>query len=271
VITSHGGDLNLAARVAPLRWLAGFVARRADACLGVSLAMTERFARLGVPPDRVHHVPLGVSVRAGDEEVAGEIPAAAVDFAAFPGLKVVYAGSLVPRKSVQTLLEAQQMLTEGGQEVACLIVGAGPCEPKLRAMAAREAAGHVVFVGEQPPEKVGAHLRLADVLVLPSRSEGLGLVLVQAMMLGIAVIASDIEGPRELIEDGVTGMLFPAGSSAALADRLASIIEAPGRARALGERGKFAVQRQGRTLPASAAAHLEVYWRIGASRRTRTQ
>lgn len=271
VVTSHGGDLNLAAKVPPLRALAAFVAKRADACLGVSSAMVERFARLGVSADRLHHIPLGVSVLAGGEEAHRRIPTEAAGFAAFSGLKIVYAGSLVPRKSVHTLLEAQQVLAARGQDAACLIVGAGPCEPRLRATAAGAPAGRVTFVGERPPDSVASYLRLADVLVLPSRSEGLGLVLVQAMTHGIAVIASDIEGPRELIDDGVTGMLFPAGNSEALADRLASLIEAPGRARGLGERGRAAVERQGRTLPASAAAHLEVYGRIADSRGVRTR
>lgn len=259
VLTSHGGDLNLAARVPPLRALAAFVARRADACLGVSAAMVGRFARLGVPPDRLHHVPLGVSAGTGSDGAGARILRPARDFAAFPGLKVVYVGSLVPRKSVHTLLEAQQVMRARDQDVACLIVGAGPSGPELRAMTAGAPVGRVVFVGEQPPDSVASYLRLADVLVLPSRSEGLGLVLVQAMTLGIAVVASDIEGPRELIEDGVTGMLFPVGNSQALADRLASLIEVPGRARTLGECGRVAMEQQGRTLPASAAAHIAVY------------
>jgi glycosyltransferase involved in cell wall biosynthesis len=259
VLTSHGGDLNLAAKVAPLRAMAAFVAKRANRCLGVSEAMVQRFLRLGVPASRVRHVPLGVSEPPPYADGQEAIPRGAAEFARHPGLKVVYAGSLVPRKSVHTLLEAQQALIARGKDIACMIVGTGPCEPRLQAIAARASNARVVFVGEQPPEHVPGYLRLADVLVLPSRSEGLGLVLVQAMILGKVVVASDIEGPRELIEDGVTGLLFPAGDSDALAEGLLSLIAAPDWARTLGERGRAAVLAEGRTLRASASAHKAIY------------
>ena len=259
VVTSHGSDLNLAARVALLGRISAFVARRADACLGISRAMVGRFVRLGVRTTRLHHIPLGVESSRPPADERPRRTAATDWFAAFPGLKVIYAGRLIPLKSVHTLLEAQQLATARGGNVACLILGAGPCEPDLRRLADELPAGRVVFAGEQPPEQVDSFLRLADVLVLPSRSEGLGLVLVQAMMLGVAVIASDIEGPRELIEDGVTGMLFPAGESGALADRLATLEANPGMTRLLGARAREAVMAQGRTPAASAAAHAKVY------------
>jgi glycosyltransferase involved in cell wall biosynthesis len=224
--------------------------------------MTERFARLGVPPDRVHHVPLGVSAWLPQSANEDSIPADARGFAGFLGLKVVYVGSLVSNKSVDTLLEAHRLASERGTDVACLIVGTGPTEPQLRRMVSESRTNRVVFVGEKSPDRVASYVRLADVLVLPSRAEGLGLVLVQAMMLGVAVIASDISGPRELIEDGVTGLLFPPGSSEQLAGKLAWLAASPKAARDLGERGRHAMEAQRRTLESSAASHHVIYARL---------
>jgi glycosyltransferase involved in cell wall biosynthesis len=116
----------------------------------------------------------------------------------------------------------------------------------------------VFFAGAQAPEAVRPWIRAGQVLVLPSRSEGRGLVLVEAMIEGIPVVATDIPGPRELVLPGQTGCLFPPGDSRALADCLERLADESLRRR-LGEGGRALVEEQGLTVAASARQHVELY------------
>jgi glycosyltransferase involved in cell wall biosynthesis len=97
-----------------------------------------------------------------------------------------------------------------------------------------------------------------DVLVLPSLSEALGLVLLEAGALGVPVVATAVGGIPEVVEDGVTGILVPPGQPDALADAVTRLLRDPERARAMGEAGRARVEREF-TLERTIAGHLAVY------------
>jgi glycosyltransferase involved in cell wall biosynthesis len=258
IVTSHGGDLNLARRSRFLRAIVRRVSRSADLCLGVSHAMVEEFVRNGAPAARVRFVPLGVEATVGTGETLDAGDPLLREFAGQPGLRAVYVGSLIPRKSVLTLLEAHAIVQADGREIATLVVGTGPTEPELRRFVRERQLRGVFFAGAQAPEAVRPWIRAGQVLVLPSRSEGRGLVLVEAMIEGIPVVATDIPGPRELVLPGQTGCLFPPGDSRALADCLERLADESLRRR-LGEGGRALVEEQGLTVAASARQHVELY------------
>lgn len=259
IVTSHGGDLGLAKRSVLLRWLSRRVSLAAARCIGVSHAMVDELLQIGIPRDRVTFVPLGVDVSENSEPVSFEHRAQRERVAAFDGLRVIYVGSLIPRKSVHTLLHAHELLQRRGHRIATLVVGSGPLEPQLRAIVGRQGIEDLYFVGSQPPQSIRYWVSAADVLVLPSRWEGRGLVLAEAMSLGLPVIASDIPGARELAIQGRTGLCFPPGDSEALADCLRRLLENPALRRRLGENGQAFIRLEGLTTQHSARMHLEVY------------
>ncbi len=264
VVTSHGGDLNLARRSRLLGWLVCWVGRSADLCIGVSHAMVDEFRRNGVPAERVHFLPLGVAPAEACEAGQGRLDPLRQEFVGQPGLRVVYVGGLIPQKSVITLLEAHAIAQERGGEMACLIVGAGPTEPSLRAFVRERRLRRVFFAGQQAPDTIRGWIRSSHVLVLPSLAEGRGLVLVEAMAEGLPVVASDIPGPRELALPGRTGFLFPPGDAAALADCLRRLADPSVRSR-LGEGGRALVEEQGLTVDASARHHVAIYRALEAA------
>ena len=259
VVTSHGGDLNLAMRSSLLRTIARWTARRADMCIGVSHAMAERFMTLGIGNAKVRFLPLGVDVGEPRPEEALRKSPSLKAFAAFDGLRIVYAGSLIPRKAVHTLLEAQRRLAAADRRVASLIIGAGPCALQLHGEAASVGPGLVFFVGSQPPDAVPSYMALGNVFVLPSLSEGRGLVVVEAMMTGLPVVSSDIDGPRELVEDGVTGFLFQPGDATGLATCLERFASDQTLSTVMGARARRAVREAGLTADGSANQHIAVY------------
>jgi glycosyltransferase involved in cell wall biosynthesis len=86
--------------------------------------------------------------------------------------------------------------------------------------------------------------RHARLFVLSSNEEGLGLVLAEAMASGVPVVTTDCGGPSTLIDDGTTGFLVPTEDAAALADRMAHILQHPDEAAAMGQAGRARVEKE---------------------------
>jgi glycosyltransferase involved in cell wall biosynthesis len=129
--------------------------------------------------------------------------------------------ALRPEKGLGLLVEAFHKVQAGRPGVKLLIVGSGPMLAELEA-----AAGDGVHF-EPAQRNVAPWLRAMDIFVLPSLSEALSNSLMEAMGCGCCPVASDAGGNPELVKDGETGLLFPAGDAAALADRLARLLNDP--------------------------------------------
>jgi len=142
-------------------------------------------------------------------------------------------GRLHDDKAFDVLIRAMPRL--GG--AALLIAGEGPEAGKLRRLAKSEGvADRVVFHPWR--EDVGALLKAADVFVCPSRLEPLGNVVIEAWSAGRPVVAAAADGPRELIRDGVDGVLVPLEDPDALAAAIGGVLEDQARAAALGAAGR---------------------------------
>jgi glycosyltransferase involved in cell wall biosynthesis len=264
VVSSHGTDLRLTRRSRLLRRLARAVCSRADACVGISHALCDELRALGVPEDRIHFLPLGVDPPQSAGADGGAESERCRRFRDFDGLRLVYVGRLVPVKSVETLIEAHRELQRRGRRVATAIVGSGPDERRLRALARDSGCANVFFAGQQSPIATQRWLSAADVLVLTSVSEGRGVVIMEAMAQGLAVIATDIPGPRELVDDGETGFLFPAGDAGTLADRIRVLAADPTLRRHMGEHGRARLEAQGLMSDQVARRYLALYERVTA-------
>jgi glycosyltransferase involved in cell wall biosynthesis len=258
VLTSHGGDLNLAARARPLEALAARVSRAADACIGVSDAMVQRFLGFGVAPASVHCIPYGIRITSLAETLRPDTVAFS-RFVEFDGLKVVYVGSLIRRKSVRTLIEAARGLVGSVARVRIAVVGEGPELDDLRAAAATAPAPDVVFAGQCPPESARAWMAAADILVLPSLSEGRPLVVLEAMSHGAVVVASNIDGTRDLVRHEETGLLFPAEDVVALRQHLLRLATYSSELARLRSAAFQEVERQGLSAGEIARRHQALY------------
>ena len=144
-----------------------------------------------------------------------------------PRLAIV--GRLIPIKGHDVLLRALAVARERLPDLTLEVAGEGPLEPELRATVARLGLDDgVTFLGRVAP--VAPVLERAQAVVVPSFGEGFGMVALEAMERGRAVIASAVGGLPEIVDDGRTGILVPPGNAGALA---AAIVELAGdRARA---------------------------------------
>ena len=141
-----------------------------------------------------------------------------------PGKTVLFLGRFdEPRKGMELLLGALPALVERFSDVEILVVGRGD-EDDLREEAG-ELAGHLRFLGAVDDAEKASALRSADVYCAPNTGgESFGIVLVEAMAAGTAVVASNLDAFRRVLDDGEAGRLVPVEDSAALADALIAVL-----------------------------------------------
>jgi glycosyltransferase involved in cell wall biosynthesis len=141
-------------------------------------------------------------------------------------VRIVFAGRFMEQKNPGHLIQALSRLKQLNWR--CAMLGDGPLLESIRAsLAGSDLAERFWLPGWVTPEHVLAEFARSDVLVLPSRSEGLSVVGVQALGMGLALILSDAGGNLELVRDGENGFLFPVGDVDALTDRLNRLLENP--------------------------------------------
>ncbi|HUD43022.1 MAG TPA: glycosyltransferase [Dokdonella sp.] len=203
-------------------------------------------------------IPLGIGE-------APAVPAAPPDWPGGVGLRLLAVGRLSAYKGFDVLLEA--LARCAGARL--LLIGDGEEAPRLRALAARLGlADRVRFAGAVDDATLAAAYAAADLVVLPSldRGEAFGVVLLEAMRAGRAVIASDVAGSGiSSVVGADAGVLVPPGDAAALAAAIAALAADPARRRALGEAGR-ARWRERFTLAHAAGPFLALYAELMAAR-----
>ncbi|WP_241557964.1 glycosyltransferase family 4 protein [Falsirhodobacter deserti] len=159
--------------------------------------------------------------------------------------RVLFVGRLDSVKGGRLLLEAFGALRERHPDAALEIVGDGPDRAAMEARARELGLGSKVrFHGYRTQEEVARILSGADMLVLPSFAEGVPVVLMEAMASGLPVVSTRIAGIPELVEDGKTGFLVPAGDLETLTARIDTLLSDPQRAQAMGAAGRAVVEAE---------------------------
>jgi glycosyltransferase involved in cell wall biosynthesis len=142
-------------------------------------------------------------------------------------------GRFVAKKGFDVLIEALQRLSATGMPFRAIIAGDGEEAVALKQLAgARGLSGLVEFPGWQ--DDPAAFFDSVDIFCLPSLHEPFGIVLLEAMAQALPVIATDSEGPAEILHDGIDGIVVAKGDAAALAEGLGRMLRDPETARAMG-------------------------------------
>ncbi len=227
--------------------------RSAQLLVTVARGIVPGLVSLGVSSSHVATVTNGVDVE-GLRAAGREAPAVSLS----AGPVVVASGRLSRQKGFDLLVRAHaQALQEGAPAHSLLVMGEGPDADALQALAEElGVADSVVLAGFQPnPFAVVAR---ADLFVLPSRWEGFPLGLVEAVVLGVPVVAADcVSGPSEVLDDGRFGRLVPSEDVGALAAALRAHLDAPEDLRSKARAGAAAAAS--RFDPQQAAAsHLQL-------------
>lgn len=131
--------------------------------------------------------------------------------------------ALHPRKGLKYLIKAYKEIYEQKNDTRLIIIGEGPEKNELKKLAKKlKIADHIEFLGHQ--ENISRILKTCDIFVLPSIKEAFGLVLLEAMAAQLPIVATNVGGIPEIIEDRKTGFLVPPQDSRALAQALLMLI-----------------------------------------------
>jgi glycosyltransferase involved in cell wall biosynthesis len=205
-------------------------------------------AAVGVPANRIVVIPNSVALPATYRE-----PTAA----AGGTLRVLMPGRLVAQKDHRTLIEAVALARGRGLTVSLVIAGKGPLEGELRRLSI--ARGDVaVFKGELDTAELRREYAEADVVCLASHFEGMPNVVLEAMAEARPVIATDVDGAPEVVEDGVTGLVVRPGAVGDWVTALEHLGNSPALRRKLGLAGRRRAERM-YTTAAMVSRHETVY------------
>lgn len=270
-------ERRLPALVPFLRW----TVETADAVTAISTATADAVRRLEDRPVAV--IPFAAGIDPGDAGTGGGDagPASRVALDGAPhasspegaggaaGPEILFVGRLVERKGVEVLVRALGLL-EGATDARLTIVGEGSREGRIRDVIGAEGLdGRVALAGRVSDAELAAAYGRASLFVLPAivdakgDTEGLGVVLLEALRFGVPVIGSRAGGIPDIIIDGETGWLVVPGDPEDLARAIDQALGDPREAARRVERGREHVER-GFTLPGVVSALLRAYGDVAA-------
>jgi len=234
--------------------------RRAPLVLTTSAYARERIAaNYGVPEGKIAIVPEPIDLDRWRAALATAGPRRAWT----PTILTVC--HLYPRKSIDVLLHALPRVLAAVPAARLRVVGTGPELDRLLALRGALGLGQsVAFLRHIPFAQLAGEYRDCALFCLPSRQEGFGIVLLEAMAAGRAVVTSRAAAMPEVVPDGEVGTLVPPGDPRALADALIALLTNHARADALGEAGARHVARY--DTPRIAARFIEAIRPVIAGR-----
>ncbi|WP_010216034.1 TIGR04063 family PEP-CTERM/XrtA system glycosyltransferase [Sphingomonas sp. PAMC 26621] len=248
------------------RALETYAVRRANAVAVICDGLRRDLVARGLEADKIFVSPNGV-----DLSLFGEPRPYDATLAAQIGVEdaevIGFIGSFYDYEGLDDLLAAMPQLVAKRPRAHLVLVGGGPVEAALRAQAAASpVADHIHFVGRVPHDQVERYYSVIDVLAYPRKHMRLTdlvtpLKPLEAMAQRRLVAASDVGGHRELIEDGVTGTLFPPDDPNGMAHALAAMLADRGAWPMMRERGRAFVEKE-RNWAVNVACYAPVYQKL---------
>lgn len=228
VSTRHNDDRYL---LGPYRHVDRLSMHGVARIVAISEAVRRFHIEAGLPAAKLETIHYGLDdLPSAESELTPE--GAGVGLDAFLVLAI---GRLIAQKDHATLLEAFAQMHADHPQARLAILGWGPLEEETRTRARTLGIERaVVLPGRLEPR---AWLERADVFAHTSRWEGFGLVLLEAMLAGLPIVATRVSAVPEIVVDGETGYLFDAGDAEGIAAAIGRLVDDPDRRRALGEAG----------------------------------
>jgi PEP-CTERM/exosortase A-associated glycosyltransferase len=259
----HGTTREGSVRYRLTRALETWTLRRVDAVTTICEGLREDIVGRGVQADRVTVIPNAVNP---DEFplLAGRDESLARQLGLEDGFVLGFIGSFYGYEGLDILLDAVPQILQIEPRTRVLLVGGGVEEARLKAQAARLGiADKVIFAGRVPHHDVSRYYSLIDLLAFPRKSMRLTetvtpLKPLEAMAQGRLLAASDVGGHRELIQDGVTGYLFPPNQPALLTAAVQRVLDDRERWKSVRVAGRRFVEQE-RNWRASVGRYEGVY------------
>ena len=233
ITTLRGEDVTRAQNSKVYRYILAWCIRSNFKLLTVSEAiyslLLKEFPGCG---DKIYFLPNGVDPKLLNNRV---VENKSINIGIFNLLAI---GSLITRKGVETIIEALSRLY-APQNYRLSVVGDGPELNNLKELAKQKSLSQFVdFIGQVPPNQIASYFHNADAFILASHSEGRPNVVLESFAAGVPVIASDIDGVRELLKENENGMTFPPGNASELAIKIEELQQDKNLQELFSKRGK---------------------------------
>lgn len=259
----HGTTREGSLRYRLTRALETWAVKRADAVTVICEGLRNDLTARGIPPNKITVIPNAVDI--DKFEVGGRAdPELKLKLGLGASRVLGFIGSFYAYEGLDLLIEALPAILRQMPDVKVLLVGGGPQDAALKRQAmALDLTDRVVFTGRVPHAEVNRYYDLIDVLVYPRHPMRLTELVtplkpLEAMAQGRLMIASDVGGHKELIQDGKTGVLFRAGSTGDLASKVVALLKYEQGWPALKKNGRQFVETE-RNWAASVARYRGVY------------
>ena len=254
VVTLRGSDV-LKAQKGRLTYLISlWVMKRASFVTTVSQAMKDWVVQQGISSDTVFTIRNGVNLCGIHKKDPKD-----------PICHFIFVGSLVPGKGLKYLLQAFFSLKVLEKNTHLLIVGDGEEMDNLKTGVHEKGLSDVVtFSGKKASDQIPELMQRSDCLVLPSLSEGIPNVILEAMACGLPVLASNLPGIREVVEDEKTGFLVAPKDVKGLTKKLLILAQNPERRQKMGAQAYQHLSELNLSWEESAKQYLEVYEKVCA-------
>jgi PEP-CTERM/exosortase A-associated glycosyltransferase len=267
----HGTNKEWGVRYRLTRAMETYALRRVDAVTTICEGLRKDILARGIPQEKITVIPNAVNIE-DFSPGEGPEPQLARDLGLEGKVALGFVGSFYAYEGLNVLLQALPVMLTQKPDIRVLLVGGGPEEEALKELAARlGVAEKVVFTGRVPHADVQRYYNLIDVLIYPRLQMRLTdlvtpLKPLEAMAQGRLIVASDVGGHLELIEDGKTGVLFAAGNPEKLASEVLVLLKTPERWSTLRRAARDFVEKE-RNWPGSVSRYEAVYDRIAPKER----
>lgn len=262
----HGTTREGSLRYRLTRALETYALKRADHVTTICEGLRQDIVARGIPDSRVTVIPNAVDVEGFSMD--GIPDEALKQQLGLCGCTVVgFIGSFYAYEGLDLLVAALPRMLAKVPDLRLLLVGGGPQDKALKAQAkALELSDKIVFAGRVPHQDVQRYYDLVDVLAYPRHSMRLTELVtplkpLEAMAQGRLLVASDVGGHKELIQDGKTGVLFRAGSADSLGDAVLRLLEQRERWSELRKAGRHFVETE-RNWAASVARYRDIFEKL---------
>ena len=262
----HGTSRENGLRYRATRALETYVFRRSQGVTTICEGLRRDIITRGIPAEKVEVIPNAVDIQrfqAADEpdpQLRTEL--------GLNGKRVLgFIGSFYAYEGLPLLIESLPLMLRKNPDIVLLLVGGGPQEGSLRELAKRlQLDGRIIFVGRVPHEQVKRYYDQVDILIYPRYSIRLTELVtplkpLEAMAQGRLVVASDVGGHKELIDDRKTGWLFKAGDANELARTVLELLDSPESWSGIRDAGRKFVEEE-RNWQKSVGRYAAVYERV---------
>jgi len=225
VSTPHGFPVKPDLKLAAFVRVGTFLLRFFDAVVPLSEKLVTDIKRSGVPDQKTRYISNGVDLKEIDETLS-IIASAEREDKPGDGKSIGYIGRMIPLKGLTDLLSVFEDLYKQDPNLTLQMIGDGPQRPELERQAeSQNSRSAISFLGFRSDRL--ALMKDLDLFVMTSSSEGIPRCLMEAMAVGVPIVAYDIPGVDILIKHRETGMLAPLGDKTALEDCCRQVLENP--------------------------------------------